>query len=292
MIISMTGFGDAAAEEAGTHYAVEIRSLNNRFFKGSIKLPDVIAGLEAELENRLREKLQRGSVTLTLKMKTEQLASPARINIAAVRAYMTQLTPFASEIGQSVSIRDLLHLPGVISEDFDTTENVHKHAPVVRQLVDTAISKLTAMREAEGKALFDDLLKHTALIREQLVTVRDRAPTVIDEYHRKLTARVNQLLAKAELQMDKADLLKEVALFSERADVSEEIHRLGNHVDVFEDECRTGLHAGRKLDFITQEMLREANTIASKSNDAQIAKATIVIKGAIDRLKEQVQNVE
>jgi uncharacterized protein (TIGR00255 family) len=292
MIISMTGFGDAAAEEAGTHYAVEIRSLNNRFFKGSIKLPDAIAGLEAEMETRLREKLQRGSVTLNLKMKVEQSATTSRINTATLRAYLQQLTPFAAEIGQSISIRDLLHLPGVIADDYDTTDNMAKHGPTVRRLVDIAIGKLIAMREAEGRALLDDLLKHTALIREQLVIVRDRAPTVIEEYHRKLAARVNQLLAKAELQVDKADLLKEVALFSERADVSEEIHRLSNHVDVFDEECRNGQHAGRKLDFITQEMLREANTIASKSNDASIAKATIVIKGAIDRLKEQVQNVE
>ena len=115
---------------------------------------------------------------------------------------------------------------------------------------------------------------------------------VIDEYHKKLSARVNALMSKAELEVNQADLLKEIAVFAERADISEEIQRLNQHLKAFEHACRTSEHAGRKLDFITQEMLREANTIASKANDDTLASHIVEIKGAIDRLKEQVQNVE
>jgi uncharacterized protein (TIGR00255 family) len=148
------------------------------------------------------------------------------------------------------------------------------------------------MRQREGGALFEDLMKHAQLIQRSLTEISKRAPFVIEDYHKKLTQRVNQLMSKAELQVNQQDLLREVAVFAERADISEEIQRLTTHLDSFEQSCRTGEHAGRKLDFITQEMLREANTIASKANDADIARHIVEIKGAIDRLKEQVQNVE
>jgi uncharacterized protein (TIGR00255 family) len=130
------------------------------------------------------------------------------------------------------------------------------------------------------------------VIATSLAEIAKRAPFVIDEYHKRLGQRVAQLMSKAELRVNEVDLIKEVAVFAERADISEEIQRLTSHLESFEQSCREGEHAGRKLDFITQEMLREANTIASKANDAQIARHIVEIKGAIDRLKEQVQNVE
>jgi uncharacterized protein (TIGR00255 family) len=148
------------------------------------------------------------------------------------------------------------------------------------------------MRSREGESLFTDLMKHVTGIAAELAEIQKRAPFVIDDYHKRLAQRVNQLMSKAELHVDKTDLLKEVAVFAERADISEEIQRLTHHLEAFEQACRGGEHAGRKLDFISQEMLREANTIASKGNDALIAKSIVEIKGAIDRLKEQVQNVE
>jgi len=148
------------------------------------------------------------------------------------------------------------------------------------------------MREREGRALFDELMKHANVIASSLSEIQKRAPFVIEDYHKRLSTRVNQLLQKAELQLNQSDLLREVAVFAERADIAEEIQRLTSHLGAFEQACRNDEHAGRKLDFITQEMLREANTIASKANDATIAKHIVEIKGAIDRLKEQVQNVE
>lgn len=293
MIVSMTGFGDASAERSGTHYAVEIRALNNRFFKSTIKLPDNVSGLEPEVETLLREGLGRGSITYILKMRSDSAEAAYHINTHALAAYLEQLQQIRG-LGSAVNIdlASLVQLPGVCQEPRDETDEIARHGGVVRELTAIAITKLTAMRTREGKSLLEDLLKHSRLIASHLAKIEKRAPVVIEDYHRKLTQRVNMLLSKAELQVNQADLLKEIAVFAERADISEEIQRLTSHLDAFEHACNTGEHAGRKLDFITQEMLREANTIASKANDAEIARHIVEIKGAIDRLKEQVQNVE
>ncbi len=293
MIVSMTGFGDATAEQNGTHYAVELRSLNNRFFKPIIKLPDNVSGLEPEIETILREKLGRGSITYILKMRLDSAEAAYHINTHALQAYIEQLRQVKGLDGIArIDLAGLMQLPGVCQEPRDDSDEIAKHGDIIRDITHKSIEKLNGMRAKEGQSLFDDLMKHAKLIASELAQIQTRAPFVIDEYHKKLVQRVNLLTSKAELQVNQADLLKEIAVFSERADISEEIQRLTHHLDAFEQACRTSEHAGRKLDFITQEMLREANTIASKANDAKIAGHIVEIKGEIDRLKEQVQNVE
>ena len=293
MIVSMTGFGDASVEKNGTHYAVEIRSLNNRFFKPVIKLTDNVAGLEPEIETTLRDQLGRGSITYVLKMRTDSASAAYHLNIHALKAYLAQLQDVQGlDRFVQIDLAGLLQLPGVVQEPTDESDEIAKHGNTIRQLTAKAIEKLVAMRQREGESLFVDLIKHVTTIGTNLTEIALRAPAVINDYHRKLTARVNELLSKAELKVDEKDLIKEVAVYAERADISEEIQRLTSHLENFEQSCRTSEHAGRKLDFITQEMLREANTIGSKGNDAQIARHIVEIKGAIDRLKEQVQNVE
>ena len=293
MIVSMTGFGDATGERDGTHYAVEIRSLNNRFFKPVIKLPENVSGLEPELESMLRTALGRGSITYILKMRSDSAEAAYHINTRALKSYLEQLQSIKGlDRFVQIDLASLVELPGVCQEPRDETDEIARHGPVIRDLTQVAIQKLEGMRRKEGEALFTDLMKHVNLIASNLKQIQSRAPFVIDDYHRRLSQRVGQLMAKAELHVNESDLIKEVAVFAERADIAEEIQRLTTHLEAFEQSCRTGEHAGRKLDFIAQEMLREANTIASKANDAQIAKHIVEIKGAIDRLKEQVQNVE
>lgn len=293
MIVSMTGFGDAATELNGTHYAVEVRSLNNRFFKAVIKLPDAISGLEPEVETLLREKLGRGSVTCVIKLRVEGAEAAYIINQAALQSYMQQLHK-VSTLGEAVRIdmASLLTLPGVCQEPDEDIDHHAKHGDAVRGLIGQAVEKLLGMRQREGQALYTDLQKHLAVIAAALAEIEKRAPSVIDEYHRRLTARVNDLMSRAQLQVSQTDLCKEVAVYAERSDIGEEIQRLRHHLKAFEAACRTTEHAGRKLDFLTQEMLREANTIGSKANDAPIAGHVVDIKGSIDRMKEQVQNVE
>ena len=183
----------------------------------------------------------------------------------------------------------------------------------VLKLVRAAIAKLNEMRRREGAALWADLHRHLDIIRFSLAKIAQFAPAVVRTYHERLRARVNQMVSDAKLSLSDHDLLKEVALFADRADISEEIARLGGHPsDQFIAVCQkddangTGKGEGggggasggavggdgRKLDFIAQEMLREANTIASKANDSAIARLTVDIKSAIDRIKEQVQNAE
>ncbi|HWE03495.1 MAG TPA: YicC/YloC family endoribonuclease [Tepidisphaeraceae bacterium] len=293
MIVSMTGFGDASIERDGTHYAVEIRSLNNRFFKPVIKLPDHVSGLEPEMESMLREKLGRGSITFILKMRSESAEAAYHLNIPALQSYMEQLKTVEG-LGRWVQIdlAGLVQLPGVCQEPRDDTDEIAKHGDTIRALAAKAIDKLNEMRRREGASLFNELMKHIRLIGDNLREIAKRAPSVVEDYHRRLLARINQILNGAELKINEGDVVKEVAVFAERADIAEEIQRLTTHLDAFEQSCRSGEHAGRKLDFISQEMLREANTIASKANDAQIARHIVEIKGAIDRVKEQVQNVE
>ena len=293
MIVSMTGFGDATAERDGTHYAVELRSLNNRFFKPVIKLPETISGLEPELETMLRDKLGRGSITYVLKMRSDSAEAAYHINTHALKSYLGQLQAVKGlDRLVSIDLASLVQLPGVCQEPRDESDEIERHGHVVRELTLKAVAKLQQMRVREGEQLFKELMRHVKVIGDNLKEIAARAPAVVEDYHRRLSQRVQQLLSKAELQVSQPDLIKEVAVFAERADIAEEIQRLTTHLDAFEQACRTDEHAGRKLDFITQEMLREANTIASKANDAQIAKHIVEIKGAIDRLKEQVQNVE
>jgi len=293
MIVSMTGFGDANLERNGAHYAVEIRSLNNRFFKPVIKLPDHVSGLEPELESMLREKLGRGSITFILKIRSESAEAAYHLNIPALKSYLDQLqTVKGLDKFVQIDLASLVQLPGVCQEPRDDTDEIAKHGDTIRELAIKAIDKLDKMRRREGEALFNELMKHTRLIGDNLKEIAKRAPSVVEDYHRRLLLRINQIISGAELKVNAGDVVKEVAVFAERADIAEEIQRLTTHLDAFEQSCRSGEHAGRKLDFISQEMLREANTIASKANDAQIARHIVEIKGAIDRVKEQVQNVE
>ncbi len=293
MIVSMTGFGDGTAERDGTHYAVEIRSLNNRFFKSTIKLPENVSGLEPELETQLREHLGRGSITFILKMRTDSAEAAYHINTSALKSYLEQLQQIKGlDRLVTIDLATLVSLPGVCQEPRDETDEIAKHGPMIRELTQKAIAKLEAFRSREGESLFKELMRHVKVIGDSLKQIGERAPFVIEEYHKRLSNRVNELMSKAQLQVNQGDLLKEVAVFAERADIAEEIQRLTQHLEAFEEACGTDEHAGRKLDFITQEMLREANTIASKANDAKIARNIVEIKGAIDRLKEQVQNVE
>lgn len=292
MIVSMTGFGDATCQRNGTHYAVEVRSLNNRYFKATIKLPDQLVGMEPEIEVLLREKLGRGSITYILKLRSDSADAANPINTAALMNYVQQLKSMGLFKEGATDIGPLLALPGVCQERTDDIAAIETHGAAIRELSTQAIEKCLVMRRREGKALFEDLDKHLTIIQNSVIEVEKRAPNVVNEYHKRLTARVKELMGKAELNVNSTDLMREVAVFAERSDIAEEIQRLRHHCKQFRETCLAGEHAGRKLDFIAQEMLREANTIASKANDASIAGHIVEVKGAIDRVKEQVQNVE
>lgn len=298
MIRSMTGFGDASTQADGVHYSVELRSLNNKYFKCSVRLPEEFQGMEAELETQLRKRVSRGSFTLTVKFKTNDAQAVSRVNDEAIMTYLDHLETIHSKIQDQavqIDLTQLLALPGVLQPAQDEASLLAKSKPVIGKLLDEATHRLLAMRTIEGKALADDLSGHLDLIMDRMKRIGERAPSVIEEYHQRLRARMDELLSKAELKADETLLIREVAVFAERADISEEVSRMAGHVAQFQEIIRNGSDTepvGRTLDFLSQEMLREANTIGSKSNDALISRAMIEAKSAIDRIKEQVQNVE
>lgn len=294
MIQSMTGYGEAHHVEDGVDYALEIRSLNNRYFKTSIKLPENLQYLEPEVERVLRSRLQRGSVTYVLRMRNRSATAAYTINRAALAAYLDQLrdVPLPENVQAQVDLAAVMAMPGVCQapeQDESAKEAAWK---IIKALTETALDRLGEMRRAEGQALRTDLLNQCARIREHAAQIASRAPVVVQEYQQKLRDRVAQLVQDAKLNVDKDQLVREVAVYADRSDINEEITRLTTHLDQFARLCDSPELAGRKLDFLAQELLREANTIGSKSNDAYIAVRVVEIKGGIDRLKEQVQNVE
>jgi uncharacterized protein (TIGR00255 family) len=292
----MTGYGEACHEEAGVSYALEIRSLNNRYLKTSIKLPDHLQFLETDVERLLRDRLGRGSITYVVRVRNVSAEAAYEINAAALQSYLEQLRAVddaaAGDGNVSVDLAALLSMPGVCQPRAADDDAKERWTAIVRSLTDQAIERLLTMRRNEGQALCQDLLKHVGKLREHVGVIASRVPEVVKIYQARLRQRVDVLLSDAELRLSEDDLVKEVAIFAERCDISEEIARLVSHLDQFTELCDSKELAGRKLDFLSQEMLREANTIASKANDGEIARHIVEVKASIDRLKEQVQNVE
>jgi uncharacterized protein (TIGR00255 family) len=293
MLLSMTGFGAASGMVDGVEYSVEIRAVNNRYFRAAIKIPESWALAEIEIEALLRGRLSRGTVTLTMRMKMPEDASAYHVNNAALTSYLNQLRLVEVDANPTmrIDLGSLLLLPGVC-EPPDMEGLRAKTFPGMMKLVQQALEKLMEMRRREGESLKADLSRQCEVIEKQLQTVALRAPVVISDYHQRLTARVKELTRTGNIKIDEDTLAREVAIFAERCDINEEISRLRGHVGQFRNAFSEPEPAGRKLEFLAQEMLREANTIASKANDAQIAIAAVEIKTAIDRIKEQSANAE
>jgi uncharacterized protein (TIGR00255 family) len=292
MISSMTGFGQAEAQMEGVWFRVEVRSVNNRYFKATMKLPDHLQRFEGDIEKILRERLGRGSVTLSLRIRDMGGAIPASIHVPALRSFIKQLHEAgAGQAGVQIDLAGLLSIPGVCEPPEVSDDLLAKQWSAIEKLAREAITRLEEMRKVEGQALLTDLKAQCVEIRSRLKEVEKRRPSAVEEYHRRLHQRVAQLLEGASVELDQEVMAREVAVFAERSDVSEEISRLGSHLEQFDELCAGREDAGRKLEFVAQEMLREANTIGSKANDAQISRHVVEIKAAIDRIKEQVQNV-
>jgi uncharacterized protein (TIGR00255 family) len=292
MISSMTGYGEVQCSDGDISYVLELRTVNSRYLKFTIKLPDSLSIFEPQLEQLLRTRLTRGSVAFTLRVRDSSAEAAQEVNQAAVIRYVQQLRAVLHEGPVRVDLATLLMLPGVCQPPPIDESKRARQWEVLERLTGEALDRLMEMRRIEGRGLAEDFSRQCAAIRENLQAVAERAPTVLAEYHQRLCQRANELLAESRLQLVLDDVRREVALYAERCDINEEVARLRSHLDQFERACGVREPVGRKLDFLSQEMLREANTLGSKANDAAIAQHVIEIKGAIDRIKEQVQNVE
>jgi uncharacterized protein (TIGR00255 family) len=290
----MTGFGQACSEVDGVVYTVEIRSVNNRYFKAQLRIPDIVAYLEGEIERLHRDAIHRGTVNYSLRMKNVSGQALFDIDENTLQSYVQRLRAIlpAQDGHSRIDLASMLSLPGIVQPAIPDEAQMEKMRQVILSLTQQALELLRQSRSEEGKAVTTDLLDNLDRIADRLQSIRSRVDVVVQDYHNRLKERTDQLLAKAELKIDKDLLAREVAIYAERSDIAEEVSRLTAHLKHFRECCQKGGPVGRRLDFITQEMLREANTIASKSSDTPINQAVIEIKCAIDRIKEQVQNIE
>ena len=294
MLLSMTGYGEARWQSDVLSIAVELRALNNRYMKVTVRAPEPYHLLEPEIEKVLRSVLRRGTVQVALQVRRQPQAGDYRLNPVALQAYYDQVRGLQQAIGASgeVALGAMLALPGVVVESDAVSHDPGSDWHLVEPVLQQALAKLQSMRQAEGRAMEAELLALCTTVNQHLEQIRARAPQVVESFRDKLFERVRNLLKQVDVEIDRGDLIKEVAVFAERSDIGEEIVRLGSHVQQFHEIVHEPESTGRKLEFLIQELFREANTIGSKANDVEIARHVVEIKGAIEKMRELIQNVE
>jgi uncharacterized protein (TIGR00255 family) len=293
MALSMTGCGDAVVSDSANTCRVEVRCVNNRFLKFALRSREGFAALEAQIEAAVRRRVRRGAVQMTLDV-TGALAPAARaLDASQLEAYLGQLETFCSrhDLALPKSVDALLSLPGILADTVPASDALDRIWPLVSRAVEQALDALDAMRRTEGDALAADMRATCGEIRELIAVIRTRVPVMLDDHRRRLAERVGKVLATQGVSLGDAEVAREIALLADRADIAEELVRLESHVEQFE-RLLGEESPGRSLDFLAQELAREANTIAAKSPDVAIAHAVVDTKTRIERLREMVQNVE
>jgi uncharacterized protein (TIGR00255 family) len=289
LLLSMTGHGQAAAANDQAQVTVEIRSVNNRFLKLNV-YSDLNSQFQSKLESQVKASINRGSVSVRVSTLLQKSDQDYALNKEAINAYWLQLSEIAGG-SQTVGIESVMNLPGIVAEA-GRTDRSEILWPLVQTAVTDALENLAQMRLQEGTAMSEDMLGNCKKIEAQLSAIEKLAPRMVDAYTKKMTDRINSMLEKFEVSITASDIIKEVGVFAERCDISEEVVRLGNHIRQFNQVVALPESNGKKLEFLVQEMLRETNTIGSKSNDSDIANHVVEIKTAIERIREMVQNVE
>ena len=294
MLLSMTGFGESHQQADGLAVLVEVRTINNRYFKFSMRSGEGYTALESQVESVVREKIKRGTVQVNLQVQRASSPDDFSINSAVLESYRQQILGVQSRWGttREVPLENLLILPGVVNEKLSDPSVAEADWPVIERTLQSALDQLGKMRRDEGQAMAADLAANCRSIAAVLKQIAARAPLVVDAFRARLTERIRTALAEHELILNPADLVREISIYAERSDISEEIVRLDSHLTQFQEIMASQDSAGRKLEFLTQEMLREINTIGSKSSDIEIARHVIDIKATIERLREMIQNVE
>jgi uncharacterized protein (TIGR00255 family) len=290
----MTGFGEARSQENGITVAIEVRTINSRYFKISFRSNEGYNSLEPQIEGLVREQIKRGTVQVNLRVDRPVSPDAYRLNTAVLIAYWRQLNEMPAEwnLPRTTTLEHLLALPGVVNERPWEAIAAQEDWPLIARTIGAAMQNLSVMREEEGRAMAADLHANCRAIAGDLDQIADRAPLLVEAYRTRLEERLKKLLAEQSVTLDPADLIREVSIFAERSDISEEIVRLRSHLEQFDTIMGLAESSGRKLEFLIQELFREVNTIGSKSTDVEIARHVIEIKTAIERLREMIQNVE
>lgn len=294
MIKSMTAFGRGEAENDDTRFLVELRTLNHRFLDFHFRLPRRFLFLEDRLRKLLKSRLARGRIELNLTVESlregTKVLALDRALLAGARSVLEELQQCCA-ISEPLCLEHFLHFPDLISVRERAVEDEEAIWSVLSQAVLQALAVVEAMRQAEGVALEADLRHRLASVTQHMTEIRQQAALVPHHYQERLRARLADLLAEQCLP-DDTRLFQEVALLAERADITEELTRLASHLEQFQETLTTSGPVGRKLDFLLQEMFREINTIGAKAGDLRISQAVVEVKGELERLREQVQNIE
>lgn len=292
MIKSMTGFGKGEVKFQGGVIIVEIKTVNHKFFDASLKLPETIAPFEDRIKDVLQKKIARGKVNVNIIYDNSGTKEEViTINRRLAKNYYKGLIGLKKHLGlkDALGIKDMVLLPGVINYEA-TQKNFSVLWPKIQKALLKAIGALVTDRAKEGKALHRDFCNRVDHIGKMLEEIRSRAHLNIKEYKERFAERVKDLTNGHEI--DKGRLEMEVAIFAKNSDISEEITRLANHLANFKRTIATSGEAGKKIDFIAQELHREINTIGSKASDFKISKNVIEIKSEIEKIREQAKNIE
>lgn len=292
MVNSMTGFGRGEMEGLGYSFAVEMKSVNHRYSEVMVKMPRNFYSLEENIRKAILNKVNRGRVEVYINVKeTEEKKRLVKVDKELALSYDNSLkelaqildTAYNSDIYRLAALPEVLH---VEDEEIDMLSLW----PILEKAVESALDALLQMRRIEGERMYQDLLGRLDYLRKATKDVAERSPLVVGEYQEKLKERLAVLLK--DTGIDESRLTMEVALFADRASIDEELVRLDSHFDQFEQALQSAEPIGRKLDFLVQEMNREINTIGSKANDLMITRTVVDAKSEVEKIREQVQNIE
>ena len=292
MIRSMTGYGSAKGTVAGFAITIELRSVNNRYLDLGIKLPRGFLFAESEIKNYIQKKVSRGKLDFFLTLDSaESDQTRIRVNTRLAEAYRNAITGIGEtlELPAPVSALDIARFQDVLSlekEELDQGAFLEQLFP----LLDTALEDFNAMRTREGEKLAEDLLQKADHIEELVQAVERQAPKTVSAYRERLEAKLREVLADTSASEER--VIAEAAIFADRVATDEETVRLHSHLSQFRKLMEEGSPIGRKLDFLIQEFNREANTIGSKCQDSEIAYLVVELKSEIEKIREQVQNIE
>ncbi len=283
----MTGHGSATAQDDQVQVLVEIRSVNNRFLKISVS-GDVDADVQGKIEAMARARVQRGALNIRLQTQFLSAKTQYQLNMPQLEEYRKQLQSSNVDVESMAAV---LSLPGIVTEMMSESK-METAWPMIESAAQQALENFVSMRANEGTAMLKDLLSNCDLIDQHVASIRELGPAVVEAYSNRVTERINRILQEHDVSVSASDVVREIGIFSEKVDTSEELVRLESHIQQFRSIANNNESSGRKLDFLTQELLRETNTIGSKANDAQIANHVVEMKTIIERIREMIQNAE
>lgn len=289
---SMTGFGRGEYKTDGIELSVEIKTVNNRYLDANIKCPRIFSAQEESIRSALRSRLTRGHADIFVSFSDKrEKEREFYVDEGVARSYVNaakRIKQLFTDVQDDLSVINVLRYPEVIKTD-DVSSADAALVEALKKALDEALEKLNKMRLAEGEKLKADMLSRMDVIENLVKCVEELAPLVAQAYRAKLEARIKTVLEGVEV--DEGRLLTEVAVFTDKSNIDEELTRLHSHIAQFRGICKETL-VGRKLDFLVQEFNRETNTICSKSNDIEITRLGLALKNEIEKVREQVQNVE